>query len=130
MGTTATSLHILSLPANPASLSGEIEKAYRKLGRTKPKKPGAAPAKQVVLLPGDDGGFLSIYDSDNDEIDSGELGDLAVQLSKRLASGGILTSIHDGDTFEFVLFNKGKQVDAAVSDPDSHQAALKILAGK
>jgi hypothetical protein len=121
MGTTATSLHILSLPANSASLSGEVEKAYRKLGCIKPKKQGAVPAKQVVLVPGDGGGFLSIYDSDNDEIDSGELKDLAVQLSKRLASVAILTSIYDGDTFEFVLFNKGKQVDAAVSDPGSHQ---------
>jgi hypothetical protein len=60
MGTTATSLHILSLPADPASLSGDIEKTYRKLGYTKPKKPGAAAAKQVVLVPGD-GGFVSIY---------------------------------------------------------------------
>ena len=71
MGTTATSLHILSLPSDPASLSGEIERAYRKLGYAKPKKPGAAPARQVVLVPGDDGGYLSIYDSENDEIDSG-----------------------------------------------------------
>ena len=130
MGTTATSLHILSLPETPASLSGKVEKAYRKLGYNKPKKPSAAPAKQVVLIPGEGGGFLSIYDSDNDEIDCGELKDLAVQLSKRLASVAILTSIYDGDTFEFVLFNKGKQVDAAVSDPGSHQGALKILAGK
>jgi hypothetical protein len=37
MGTTATSLRLLSLPANPAALSGEIEKAYRKLGYAKPK---------------------------------------------------------------------------------------------
>jgi hypothetical protein len=117
MGTTATSLHILSLPTNPALPSGEIERAYRKLGYTKPKKPGAAPAKRVLLVPGGDGGFLSIYDSETDEIDGGELKDLAVQLSKRLASVAILTSIYDGDTFELVLFNKGKQVDAAVSIP-------------
>lgn len=129
MGTTATSLHILSLPPDPASLSGEIEKAYRKLGYIKPKKAGASPAKQVVPVPGD-GGFLSIYDSENDEIDGGELKDLAVQLSKRLASVAILTSIYDGDTFELVLFYKGKQVDAAVSDPGSHQGGLKILTGK
>jgi hypothetical protein len=129
MGTTATSLHILSLPPDPASLSGEIEKAYRKLGYIKPKKAGASTAKQVVLVPGD-GGFLSIYDSENDEIDGGELKDLAVQLSKRLASVAILTSIYDGDTFELVLFYKGKQIDAAVSDPDSHQGGLKILTGK
>ena len=53
-----------------------------------------------------------------------------MQLSKRLASVAILTSIYDGDTFELVLFHKGKQVDAAVSDPGSHRGGLKILAGK
>jgi hypothetical protein len=130
MSTTATSLHLLSLLTNPASLSGEIEKAYSKLGYTKSKRLGAVPAKQVVLVPAGDGGFLSIYDSDNDEIDSGELKDLAVQLSKRLASVAILTSIYDGDTFEFVLFHKGKQVDAAVSDAGPHQGGLKFLSGK
>jgi hypothetical protein len=37
MGTTATSLHILRLPTDPTSLSAEVEKAYRKLGFTRPK---------------------------------------------------------------------------------------------
>jgi hypothetical protein len=84
----------------------------------------------VILVPADDAGFASIYDSDNDQIDSGELKDLAVQLSKRLASVAILTSIYDGDTFEFVLFHRGKQVDAAVSDRGSHQGGLKFLTGR
>lgn len=53
-----------------------------------------------------------------------------MQLSKRLASVAILTSIYDGDTFEFLIFNKGKQADAAVSDPGSHQGGLKFLSGK
>ena len=130
MGTTATSLHILRSSGNTASLSGEIEKAYRRLGYARPKKPAGISAKQVILVGRDDDDFLSICDSDNDQIDTGELKDLAVQLSKRLASVAILTSIYDGDTFEFVLFHKGKQVDAAVSDPGSHQGGLKFLAGK
>src|SRR5580704_11262502 len=130
MGTTATSLHILRSSGNTASLSGEIEKAYRRLGYARPKKPAGISAKQVILVGRDDDDFLSIYHSDNDQIDTGELKDLAVQLSKRLASVAILTSIYDGDTFEFVLFHKGKQVDAAVSDPGSHQGGLKYLAGK
>jgi hypothetical protein len=130
MGTTATSLHILRSSGNTASLSGEIEKAYRRLGYARPKKPAGISAKQVILVGRDDDDFLSIYDSDNDQIDTGELKDLAVQLSKRLASVAILTSIYDGDTFEFVLFHKGKQVDVAVSDPGSHQGGLKFLAGK
>lgn len=130
MGTTATSLHILRSSGNTASLSGEIEKAYRRLGYARPKKPAGISAKQVILVGRDDDDFLSIYDSDNDQIDTGELKDLAVQLSKRLASVAILTSIYDGDTFEFVLFHKGKQVDAAVRDPGSHQGGLKFLAGK
>ena len=130
MGTTATSLHILGLPADARSLSDEVEKGYSKLGYTRPKKAVGTSAKQVVLVAADDGGYLSIYDSENDQIDNGELKDLAVQLSKRLASVAILTSIYDGDSFEFILFHKGKQVDAAVSDPGSHQGGLKILKGR
>ena len=63
----------------------------------------------MILIGRDDDDFLSIYDSDNDQIDTGELKDLAVQLSKPLASVAILTSIHDGDTFEFVLFTKANR---------------------
>src|SRR3954451_59103 len=74
MGTTATSLHVLSaVGSSGPRLQEDIEKAYRKLGYTRPKKAGAAVAKRVILAPDASGDWLSIYDWDNDRIDTGEL---------------------------------------------------------
>jgi len=49
MGTTATSLHILRSSGNTASLSGEIEKAYHRLGYARPKKPAGISDQQRVV---------------------------------------------------------------------------------
>jgi hypothetical protein len=51
MGTTATSLHILRSSVNTASLSGEIEKAYRRFGYARPKKPAGISDQQRVVAP-------------------------------------------------------------------------------
>ena len=130
MGTTATSLHVLSAVAGAGPrLLDDIGKAYRKLGYTRPKKAGAAAAKRVILAPDASGDWLSIYDSDNDRIDTGELKQLAVELTKKLGTCALLTSVYDSDSFEFVMFHMGKQVDAAVSDPEGHAGGLKMLKG-
>ena len=130
MGTTATSLHGLSaVGSSGPRLQEDIEKAYRKLGYTRPKKAGAAAAKRVILAPDTSGDWLSIYDSDNDRIDTGELKQLAVELTRKLGTCALLTSVYDSDSFEFVMFHRGKQVDAAVSDPEGHTGGLKMLKG-
>lgn len=130
MGTTATSLHVLSAAVLPPSrLPDDIEKAYRKLGYARPKKGGGGAAKRVILAPDASGDWLSIYDSENDRIDTGELKQVAVELTKKLGTVALLTSVYDSDSFEFVMFHMGKQVDAAVSDPESHEGGLKMLKG-
>jgi DNA-directed RNA polymerase specialized sigma24 family protein len=130
MGTTATSLHILSevVGVGPR-LAAEIEKAYRKLGYVRPKKASAAP-KRVVLAPDGSGDWLSILDSDNDRIDTGELKQLAVAITRKLGTVALLTSVYDSDSFEFVMFHNGRQIDAAVSEPESHAGGLRLLKGK
>jgi hypothetical protein len=131
MGTTATSLHVLSSVVGVGSrLREDIEKAYRKLGYTRPKKASGSAAKRVILAPDASGDWLSIYDSENDRIDTGELKQLAVTITKKLGTVALLTSVYDSDSFEFVMFHNGKQVDAAVSDPERHAGGLKILKGK
>ena len=131
MGTTATSLHVLSAVVGVEDrLPAEIEKAYRKLGYVRPKKAGGEGTKRVILAPDASGDWLSIYDSENDRIDSGELKRLAVDLTKKLGTVAILTSVDDSDSFEFIMFHMGKQVDAAVSDPEGHTGGLKMLKGK
>ena len=130
MGTTATSLHILSeVVAVGPRLPEDIAKAYRKLGYARPKKDGGA-TKRVVLAPDASGDWLSVFDSDNDRIDTGELKQLAVAITKKLGTVALLTSVYDSDSFEFVMFHMGKQVDAAVSDPEVHAGGLKMLKGK
>ena len=130
MGTTATSLHVLSevVGVGPR-LATEIEKAYRKLGYARPKKASSAP-KRVILAPDASGDWLSIFDSDNDRIDTGELRQLAVAITKKLGTVALLTSVYDSDSFEFVMFHNGKQIDAAVSEPESHAGGLRMLKGK
>ena len=66
MGTTASSLHVLSAVVMPGSrLPADIEKAYRKLGYARPKKAGGGTTKRVILAPDASGDWLSIYDSEN-----------------------------------------------------------------
>jgi hypothetical protein len=131
MGTTATSLHILSAPVDYwLRLPEDIEKAYRKLGYARPKKTDGRATKRVTLAPDATGDWLSIYDSENDQIDSGELRQLAVEVTKKLGTVALLTSVYDSDSFEFVMFHSGKQVDAAVNDPEGHAGDLKMLKGK
>jgi hypothetical protein len=131
MGTTATNLHVLSAVVGVGSrLPEDIEKAYRKLGYARPKKAGGGATKRVILSHDASGDWLSIYDSDNDQIDTGELKQLAVELTKKLGTVALLTSVYDSDSFEFVMFHNGKQVDAAVSNPEGHVGGLKMLKGK
>jgi hypothetical protein len=131
MGTTATSLHVLRPPrATTETLVPDVEHAYRKLGFSLQRKTRTAPARRVVLSGGHGDPYLSIYDSDNDQIDGGDLKELAVLLSKRLASAVVFTSVYDSDRYEFIVFYKGKQKDAAVSDPDDHTGGLRMLSGK
>src|SRR5580700_5886659 len=130
MGTTATSLHILAevVGVGPRLVS-DIEKAYRRLGYVRPKKASAA-AKRVILARDASGDWLSIVDSDNDRLDTGELKQLAVAVTRKLGTVALLTSVYDSDSFEFILFHNGKQVDAAVSEPESHAGGLRMLKGK
>ncbi|MBV8564936.1 MAG: hypothetical protein JO273_05725 [Methylobacteriaceae bacterium] len=144
MGTTATSLHLL-IPASvvptalfasagptagPRDVDRAIEKGYGKLGYAKARKPDDAAPKQVAIVHDGGASFVSIYDADNDKIDSGELKDLAASLSKTLKTLAILTSVYDSDSFEFIMYHRGKQVDAAVSAEDAHAGGLNMLRGK
>jgi hypothetical protein len=127
MGNTATSLHLLKPPAGARGLDRNIRAAYEALGYA--ARPAGTEAQKRVAIAdaGEANAFLSIYDSDNALIDNGELKQLAVALSKRLKTAAVLTSIYDSDHFEFIVFHRGRQVDAVVSDPDQHAAGLKML---
>lgn len=127
MGNTATSLHLLKPSTGVRGFDRNLQAAYEALGYAA-RPAGAESQKRVAVADGGEANaFLSIYDSDNALLDNGELKQLAVALSKRLKTAAVLTSIYDSDHFEFIVFNKGKQVDAVVSDPDQHEGSLKML---
>ena len=59
MGTTATSLHVLSAVIGVGfHLAQDIEKAYRKLGYARPRKAGGGAMKRVILAPDGSGDWL------------------------------------------------------------------------
>ena len=141
MGITVASLHIFA-PENPvtlpvafpgqsrpaADLREAIEKAYKKLGWKAPKR-GEGQERQTVLAKSAGGRFLSIHDTACAALDDGTLQELAALTSKSMRTAAIVTTVFDSDTFEFILFHEGKQVDSIVADPDSHTGGLKSVRG-
>jgi hypothetical protein len=122
-------VHQLACAALDAFLAA-LKKAYEKIGFAPTAELAAAGLKRVIVSDDGQSKFVPVHDSDNAMIDSGQLKELAVVLSKRLKSVAVLTSVYDSDHFEFIVFHNGKQVDAAVSDPDDHSGGLKILSAK
>ena len=102
-----------------------MEKAYRRLGYVQSEQAGSEIAKRVIVAPNSSGDWFSIYDSGNADIDSGELKQVAVEFTRKFGAAALLTSVYDSDSFEFVMFHAGKQVDAAVEIPRATPAALE-----
>jgi hypothetical protein len=126
MGNTCSSVHIALTGTTDDAIKG-IVRAYKKLGFQRAKKAPPEGGKHVVLLRKEGDAFLSVYDSDNATLDTGELKDLALAASKIFKTAAICTSLYDSDTFELVLFNAGKQIDLVVTNPEEYSGPLKIL---
>src|SRR5262245_33832960 len=125
MGNTCASVHIAVTGTTLDPIEG-IVRAYTTLGF---ERATASPegGKHVILLRKDGDAFLSVYDSDNGTLDTGELKDLALAASKIFKTAAICTSLYDSDTFEFVVFNAGKQVDLVLTNPEEYSGPLKVL---
>jgi hypothetical protein len=128
MGTTCASFHVL-WRGSVDDAAKAISRAYTKLGYERLKKPSAEGGKQVILLARANERYVSVFDGTNADLDSGELKDAALAASK-LKTGAIVTSLYDSDSYEFVVFSNGRQVDLLMTDADSYNGPLKRLAGK
>ena len=126
MGNTCASVHI-ALSGTTADAIEGIVRAYTTLGFERAKTASPEGGKHVILLRKDGDAFLSVYDSDNAAMDTGELKDLALAASKIFKTAAMCTSLYDSDTFEVVVFNAGKQIDLVVTDPEQYSGPLKIL---
>ena len=120
MGNTCSSVHIALTGTTPDAIEG-IVRAYTTLGFERAKTASPEGGKHVILLRKEGDAFLSVYDSDNAALDTGELKDLALATSKIFKTAAVCTSLYDSDTFEVVVFNAGKQVDLVMTDPEQYQ---------
>ena len=128
MGNTCCSVHIALTDSTPDVVDGVV-RAYSSLGFERTKTPPADGGKHVILLRNASDAFLSVYDSNNADLDTGELKALALAASKTFKSAAVCTSLYDSDTFELVVFNAGKQVDLVMTDPEQYSGPLKRLSG-
>ena len=126
MGNTCSSVHVALTGTTPEAIKG-IVRAYTSLGFERAKTAPPEDGKHVILLRKEGDAFLSVYDSDNAALDTGELKDLALAASKIFKTAAVCTSLYDSDTFEVVVFNAGKQVDLVMTDPEQYSGPLKVL---
>src|SRR5579863_6604107 len=82
MGTTCASFHAL-WRGSVDDAARAISRAYTKLGYERLKKPPVEGGKQVILLARASERYVSVFDSTNADLDSGELKDAALAASKR-----------------------------------------------
>jgi len=129
MGNTCASIHI-AWRGNVDDAAKAISRSYRKLGYERVKKAPVEGGKHVVVLARAGQPYVSVYDSDNAKLDSGELKDLALAASKTLKTAAVFTSLYDSDTYEFIVFASGKQVDLLMTDAESYDGPMKGLSDK
>ena len=129
MGNTCSSIHI-AWRGTVDDAAKAISRSYGKLGYERMKKAPAEGGKHVVLLARAGQPYISVYDSDNAKLDSGELKDLALAASKAMKTAAVFTGLYDSDTYEFVVFANGRQVDLLMSDAESYNGPMKRLSDK
>ena len=88
MGNTCASVHIL-WRGDVADAAKAISRAFAKLGYERTKTAPAEGAKHVIVFARPGERYVSIYDSANADIDSGELKAAALAASKALKSAAV-----------------------------------------
>src|SRR5262245_39522624 len=126
MGNTCASVHIALTGATSDAVEGVV-RAYATLGFERARTPSPDGGKHVIVLRQEGDAFLSVYDSDNAALDTGELKDVALATSKIFKTAALCTSLNDSDTFEVVVFHAGKQVDFITTQPEQYSGPLKVL---
>jgi hypothetical protein len=125
MGTTCASLHIRVMGPTAPAISA-ISRAITSTGYTRAKKP-AAPGKTIAILTSPGTAWLTILDDANADLDSGELKDTALALSRALKAPAAVTSLYDSDSFELTLFTNGRQLDHLATNAETYTGPLKQL---
>jgi hypothetical protein len=127
MGTTAATMHILRPAGAAPDFTALVTKAYAKLGWAPPRRKETATRHVVLAMSGQ---FLTVHDSTCAALDDGTLREAAALLSKSADTATIVTTIHDSDAFNFLLFHRGKQVDGASEPEFAPEDGIKTVRGK
>ncbi len=125
MGNTCASAHAYFV-GNPGTAAQAVSRAYTQLGYERVKKSG----DKHVIVTRSGQCFLSVHDSGNARLDNGELKQVALAISKSLKGPALVTSLHDSDSFEFIVFYRGKQIDLLMTDIDAYSGPLQVLPAK
>ncbi|MCC7039512.1 MAG: hypothetical protein IT516_04280 [Burkholderiales bacterium] len=122
MGTTASALHLLRRVDQRDLLATKIVKAVEALGYRLVKRPGQPAEKRIVLRGDERNRYVSIYDSDNALLDTGELAQLAAALTQKLKAAAVTTSIYDGERYAFAVYHKGECIETVTGNDDPASA--------
>ena len=128
MGNTCASVHFLSR-GDADDVAKAISRCYGKLGYERVKHAPAEGGKHVIVLAQAGLSYVSVYASDNALLDNGELKDLALAASKSLKTAAVFTSLYDSDTYEFIVFANGRQLDLLMTDAETIEG-LKTVEDK
>src|SRR5262249_61595651 len=119
MGLTCASLHVFSPALSPLALA---EAAGGRLGY---ELVGRAEDADRQLIAVGVSPWLSFFDLTYPPTITDESIDLGKQLSTASGCPVLLTSVFDSDGFAFVVFERGKQVDAHASMPGLFPGRMK-----
>ncbi|MEM8597717.1 MAG: hypothetical protein AAGF76_14770 [Pseudomonadota bacterium] len=111
MGTTCAAVHLIHA-GSAASAQDAVATTYAGLGW----RAGTEATRTAALVENGSGRFLTVVDSACEQVDDGTLKYLAVALSAAPGHIAVVTSLHDSDSFELILFIGGKQVDAILDE--------------
>ncbi|WP_137180439.1 hypothetical protein [Roseomonas sp. AR75] len=124
MGTTAARLHLRAPALLDPAIAQVLGKAYARLGWSAPRR-GEVATRQVAVTR--HAGFLTIRDSGCAALDDGTLREVAALVSRQLGAPALVTGVLDSDSFDLLLYERGKQVDALGAGAED--AALKTVRG-
>jgi len=119
MGLTCASLHVWSPAQSPRLLA---EDAGRRLAYDLVDNSAEAD-RQLVAVRAEP--WVSFFDLTNPPTVTDEALELGKQLSAGAGGPVLLTSVFDSDGFAFVVFERGKQIDAHASMPGLFPGRLK-----
>jgi hypothetical protein len=129
MGNTCASIHI-AWRGTVDDVVRAISRSYGKFGYERVKKTPAESGKHVVLLARAGQSYVSVYDRDNATLDSGELKDLALAAPKAMKTAAVFTSLYDSDSYEFIVFANGRQIDLLLTEAEGYDGPMKRLTDK